>query len=122
METQPKIGKITIAPEVLETTARLTALAVPGVVRLVSPPGMPRLLRHGEAKIEVIGNSVRVTLYVVTEPDVNMLSVGRQIQAEVTRAIQDMIGMTVQSVDIYIEDIAPGSGPEKEAQAPRQRR
>jgi uncharacterized alkaline shock family protein YloU len=106
MEAEPKIGKITIAPEVLETTARLTTLAVPGVARLISPPGMPRLLRHDGVRIEVTGNSVRVKLYVVTEPRVNMLSVGRQIQAEVTRAIRDMIGMEVQSVDVYVEDVA----------------
>ncbi len=106
MEAQPKIGKITVAPEVLETTARLTTLAVPGVARMTSPPGMRRLLRHDGVKIEVIGNSVRVKLYVVTEPHVNMLSIGRQIQAEVTRAIQDMVGMEVQSVDVHIEDVA----------------
>lgn len=111
MEAQPKIGKITIAPEVLETIARLTALAVPGVARLTSPPGVPRLLRHDGVQIEVTGNSVRVKLYVVTEPDVNMLSVGRQIQAEVTRAIQDMVGMEVRSVDVHIEDVAyPSEG------------
>jgi uncharacterized alkaline shock family protein YloU len=110
MEAQPTVGKITIAPEVLETTARLTTLAVPGVARLISPPGMQRLLRHDGVKIEVIENSVRVKLYVVTEPRANMLSVGRQIQAEVTRAIQDMVGMEVQSVDVYIEDVARSSG------------
>jgi len=106
METQPNIGKTTIAPEVLETTARLTALAVPGVARLVPPPGMRRFLRTDGVAIEVIGNSVRVKLYVVTEPDANMLNVGRQIQAEVSRAIQDMVGMEVESVDVHIDDVA----------------
>ena len=106
METQPKIGKITIAPDVLETIARLTALAVPGVARMISPPGMRRLLRHDGVKIEVIGNSVRAKLYITTEPHVNMLNVGRQIQAEVTRAIQDIVGMRVQSIDVHIEDVA----------------
>ncbi len=106
METEPKTGKITIAPEVLETTARLTTLAVPGVASLISPPGMSRLLRHDGVKIEVSGNNVSAKLYVVTEPRVNMLTVGRQIQAEVSRAIQDMIGMQVQSIDVYIEDVA----------------
>ena len=111
MEAQPRIGKITIAPEVLETTARLTTLAVPGVARMASPPGVRRLLRPDGVEIEVSGNSVRVKLYVVTEPDVNMLSVGRQIQAEVTRAIQDMVGMEVRSVDVHIEDVAyPSEG------------
>jgi len=111
METPPKIGKITIAPEVLETTARLTTLAVPGVARVTSPPGMQRLVGADGIKVEVVGNSVRVELYVVTEPDVNMLNVGRQIQAEVARAIQDMVGMEVQSVDVHIEDVSyPAQG------------
>jgi uncharacterized alkaline shock family protein YloU len=106
METEPKMGRITIAPEVLETIARLTTLAVPGVARVTSAPGMRRFLRHDGVKIEVIGNSVRVKLYVVTEPHVSMISVGRQIQAEVTRAIQEIVGMGVQSVDVHIEDVA----------------
>jgi uncharacterized alkaline shock family protein YloU len=111
MEAQPKAGKITIAPEVLETIARLTALAVPGVARLVAPPGMQRILGHDGVRIEVFDNSVRVKLYVVTDPHVNMLSIGRQIQAEVTRAIQDMVGMSVQSIDVHIEDVAyPSEG------------
>jgi uncharacterized alkaline shock family protein YloU len=106
METQPKIGKITIAPEVLETTARLTTLAVPGVARMASPPGMQRLVGTDGVRVEVAGNKVQVKLYIVTEPDVNMLNVGRQIQAEVARAIQDMVGMEVQSVDVHIEDVS----------------
>lgn len=105
MEAQPKIGRITVAPEVLETTARLTTLAVPGVARLISPPGMSRFLRHDGVVIEIAGNRVSVTIYVITEPTANMLSVGRQIQAEVTRAIRDMVGMEVESVDVYIEDV-----------------
>ena len=105
METEAKLGKITIAPEVLETTARLTALAVPGVARLISPLGMRRLLQQDGAQVQVIEDSVRVKLYVVTEPDINMLSVGRQIQAEVTRALQDMVGVAVQAVDVHIEDV-----------------
>jgi uncharacterized alkaline shock family protein YloU len=106
METQPKIGKITVAPEVLETIARLTTLAIPGVVRLATSPGVQRLLRQDGVKIEITGNNVRAEVHVVTEPDANMLSIGRQIQAEVTRAIQNIVGMEVASVDVHIEDVA----------------
>ncbi len=106
MEEQPRIGRITVAPQVLETIARLTTLAVPGVARLVPARGMRRIVRHDGVEIEVSGNSVRVELHIVTEPDVNMLNVSHQIQAEVTRAIQDMVGMEVQSVDVHIEDVA----------------
>jgi uncharacterized alkaline shock family protein YloU len=110
MERQPKIGRITIAPEVLETVARLTTLAVPGVARLAPQPGMRRLLGHDGVKIVVAENTVHAEVYVVTEPDANMLSVGRQIQTEVTRAIQDMVGMAVESVNVYIEDVANPTG------------
>ena len=72
---------------------------------------MRRLLRHDGVEIEVIGNSVRVKLHVVTEPHVSMLSLGHQIQAEVTRAVQDMVGMEVLSIDVHIEDVAyPSEG------------
>ncbi len=110
MEDQPQIGKITVAPQVLETIARLTTLAVPGVARMVSPQGVQRLIRRDGVKLEIVGNNVRVELHIVTDPDVNMLGVSHQIQAEVTRAIQDMVGMGVQSVDVRIEDVTRSSG------------
>jgi uncharacterized alkaline shock family protein YloU len=106
METQPKIGRITIAPEVLETVARLTALAVPGVVRLTTPPGVQRLLGQDGVKTEIAQDRVRADVYVVTRQDVNMLNIGRQIQSEVTRAIHDIVGMEVESVNVHIEDVA----------------
>ena len=111
MEGEPKIGRITVAPEVLETIARLTTLAVPGVARLQSSAGVGRLLRQGGVRIEMVGSSAAIELHVVTEPDINLLRIGHQIQAEVTRAIQDLVGMEVHSVDVYVEDV--GSPPEK---------
>ncbi|MGD2178628.1 MAG: Asp23/Gls24 family envelope stress response protein [Anaerolineae bacterium] len=106
METQASLGKITIAPEVLVTTARLTALAVPGVSRLVSPPGVGRLLAHEGVKVETVDGKVCVKVYVVTEPDVNMLAIGRKIRSEITRALQNMVGVEVGAVDVHIEDVA----------------
>ena len=100
METQPAAGQITIAPEVLET------LAVPGVVRMAPASGVKRLLRHDGVELDIVGNRVSVRLHVVAEPDADMLLVGRRIQAEVARAIRDMVGMDVESIDVHIEDVA----------------
>jgi uncharacterized alkaline shock family protein YloU len=112
MEDGPSRGKITIAPEVIATVARLTALATPGVARMVSPPGVRRLLGIDGVKIDVENEAVRVELHVVAEPGVSMLQIGRKVQSEVTRAIQELVGMTAQSVDVYIEDVASGWSPE----------
>ncbi len=110
MEEQPTSGRITIAPEVLETIARLTTLAVPGVARLV-PPGMRRLLRRRCVDVTVDEeNNVGIVVYLMTESGVNMLNVGRQVQAEVTRAIQDLVGMRVKYVDVHIEDVVSTPG------------
>lgn len=105
-ETTGDIGKITIAPQVLTTTVRLTALAVPGVARLIAPPGVGRLLQGDGVKVEVIDDKVYVKVYLVADPGVNMLSVGRKVRAEVTRALEDMVGVEVEAVDVHIEDVA----------------
>lgn len=113
MEESPTIGKITIDPEVLATIARLTTLAVPGVVRFASPPGIQRLLGVKDGvQTTVREGTVEVNLHIVVEAGRNMLALGRQIQAEVTRAVQDMVGMEVEAVNVYIEDVAPASGSE----------
>jgi len=108
---EEKLGKVIIAPNVLVTIAKLTALSIPGVVRM-SPAwtdSMGRLLRRrapGEGvRIEVEDDTVSVDLYVVVEQGVNMAKLSRDIQAEVSRAIHDMVGMEVKEVNIHIQDV-----------------
>jgi uncharacterized alkaline shock family protein YloU len=108
---EEKLGKVIIAPSVLVTIAKLTALSIPGVVRM--SPGwtdsMGRLLRRrspGEGvKIEVEDDTVSVDLYIVVEQSVDMLKLSQEIQAEVSRAIHDMVGMDVKEVNIHIQDV-----------------
>ena len=107
---EEKLGSVIIAPEVLVTIARLTALSVPGVARM-SPglAGVDRFLKRGAArggaKIEVEEGIVSVALHIIAEPNVNMYQLGQQLQAEVTRAIHDMVGMPVREVNVYIEGV-----------------
>jgi uncharacterized alkaline shock family protein YloU len=102
-------GKTTIAPDVLITIARLTALSVPGVSRLEPDPGdVNRLFKRGlneGVKIEVENNAVYADLYVVLKRDVNVHDVSRTIQSQVARAISEMVGMEVGKINIHIEDI-----------------
>lgn len=108
---EEKLGKVTIAPEVLITIARLTTLSVPGVVRMSTDwmGNVNRLLGRtssgGGVKIEVEDETVTVDLYVIVEPGVNMYNLGQAIQSEVTRAINDMVGVTVRAVNIHIQDV-----------------
>jgi uncharacterized alkaline shock family protein YloU len=105
------LGKVTIAPEVLITIARLTALKVPGVARLDTHimDGVSRVFKRGAnnggVKVQVEGGAVSVELQVIAEHDANMLTLGQQVQAAISRAIREMVGMSVTEVNVYIQDV-----------------
>ena len=104
-------GKVTIAPEVLVTIARLTTLDIPGVHQMCTAwmRDVNRFLGNTGVDdgvwVRVEDGRVSVDLYVVVEHDVSMLQLGRRIQAEVTRAIEEMVGMEVKEVNVHIEDV-----------------
>ncbi len=105
------MGTVRIAPGVLATIARLTALSVPGVSRLCPAPahGVGSLwgVRGPNAgvRVDVVDDAVVIDIYVVAEPEVGMLPLGREVQARVTRAVHDMVGMPVRAVNVFIRDI-----------------
>lgn len=106
-----KLGKVTIAPGVLLTIVRLTALSVPGVTRMSGnlTGSVNRFL--GRAHVDegvsllVEDDMVTVDLHIVVDAEANMLKVGRNIQSEVARAISDMVGMGVKQVNVHIENV-----------------
>jgi uncharacterized alkaline shock family protein YloU len=108
---EKKLGRIIVAPGVLVTIARLTALATPGVVRMSQNwvEGMGRLLKQkaGDHGVEIVveDQSVTADLYIVAQHDVNLLEMSRQLQANVTRAIQEIVGLTVWAVNVHIQDV-----------------
>ena len=102
-------GKTTVSPDVLTTIARLAALGVPGVSRLAPVSGgVNRLFKRGAedgVRIETEENTVYVDLHLVLQENVNIREVSRNVQQNVARAIQEMVGMDVGHVNIHIEDI-----------------
>ncbi len=102
-------GKTTIAPDVLLTIARLTALSVPGVSRLSPiPGGVDRLFKRSGAdgvRISVENNTVYADIYVILQTGVNARDVSRTLQNKISRAISEMVGMEIGRVNIHIEDI-----------------
>ncbi|HEY2979942.1 MAG TPA: Asp23/Gls24 family envelope stress response protein [Anaerolineales bacterium] len=108
-EPSDSTGKTTVAPEVLTTIARLSALSVPGVSRMAPVSGgVNRLFRRGASdgvQIEIQDGMVFADLLLVVKQDVNIREVSRNVQQQVSRALQEMVGMDVGRVDIHIEDI-----------------
>jgi uncharacterized alkaline shock family protein YloU len=109
---RPRTGKVTIAPDVLVTIARLSTLGVSGVARMAPVPvAVDRLFQRHPAdgvRIEIKQQSVLVDLYVVVAQDATVRDVSRNVQAAVARAIKDMVGMNVRAVNVHVEDVAFG--------------
>lgn len=110
-------GHITVEPEVLETIARLTAMEVPGVVR-IAEKDVDRFLGITGSSVVVLvrDGQVTVDLHIIAGPDISLLRLGQAVQYEVTRAIQKMIGMPVQAVNVHIADVVypqPENQPER---------
>lgn len=102
-------GKTTVSPDVLITITRLSALSVPGVSRMAQVPGgVNRLFKRGigdGVRINVHDNLVTANLYLILHNQVNIREVSRNVQQQVARALQEMVGMEVGGIEIHIEDI-----------------
>jgi uncharacterized alkaline shock family protein YloU len=104
------LGKVTIAPNVLVTIVQKTACSVPGVAQLCDNiPGMQRLLGLPTVgrgvRINVVGNRVVADVYLIAKREVDLLRMGQQLQRQVTRAIEHIVGMQVCEINVHIEDI-----------------
>lgn len=104
-------GKVTIAPNVLITIVRQTALEERGVRRLAPLPPKMRGLSAGSGTDEgifvaVTEDGVRAELHVIAEAGSNMLKLGTSLQTHITQALEVMVGMPVAGVDVFIDNVA----------------
>ncbi len=108
-ETSSTTGKTTIAPEVIVSIARLTALSVDGVSKLASiPTDVNRFFKRSVSegiKINVDEGTVYADIYVILQRNFNVREVCHNIQSKVSRAISEMVGMDVGKINIHVEDI-----------------
>jgi uncharacterized alkaline shock family protein YloU len=108
--TERPPGKTTIAPGVLATIIKLTALQVQGVSRLAQVPGSVNTLfqrnRDDGVEITVAENgAVYADLHLILENKTNIRETSKKVQTEVSKAISKMVGMEVGSINVHIEDI-----------------
>ena len=105
------LGVVRVARQVLSTILMNSALQVSGVIRIAQGNDQwSRLLgreipKQGVA-LTVKDNIVSADLYLVVEAGVNIVEVGTAVQGEVAAAIEEMVGMQVREVNVYIQDVA----------------
>ena len=60
---------------------------------------------HDGVRLEVKDNTVYANLYLILKENVNIREVGRNVQHQVARALQEMVSMEIGEIEIHIEDI-----------------
>ncbi len=96
-------GTITISTTVLNTIARLTTLNVPGVSRLGTSGQL--LQANTGTVVKVVNGKVKADIYIIARSDANFYETGQQIQRAIARSIQEIVGMEIQAINVYIQDV-----------------
>lgn len=91
-------GNTTVAPEVIEAIVRMTTNDTDGVNHIYTTSSSTGV------KIKIVDNMVNADVYVVLDQRENTVEVGRELQNKIARAISEMVGMKVGTVDIHVED------------------
>lgn len=114
-ETTGSIGRIEVAPEVLVTIARYAVMGVEGVEQMAQVPAdiarlFQRGLRQDGVLLDLAENKVRFNIYVIMDPHVNLMETSRRIQDTVAEAIDTMVGIPVDAVNVFVEDVHYNKG------------
>ena len=105
------LGVVRVARQVLATIVANAALQIPGVTRIARGGDQwSRLLGREIPKqgipLTVKENTLSADLYLVVTPGSNIVEVGAAVQQEVASAIEEMVGLIVREVNVYIQDVA----------------
>lgn len=89
------------------TVIRQAAQNVPDVASMTSPA--TSMFRRGQGREGIIlgqsENGLKIDIHVVLKHNVNMIETAQAIQSAVSEAVDQIIGVSVSSVDVHIEDI-----------------
>lgn len=106
-------GTVRIAPAVLIQLIELTVNDIPGVLGLTSRKGKKsdeeisgKAFDDGNVRVVVDGDQIDADIAISVAAGTNVSSVSEKIRKDVGLAAGRMLGMTVRSVDIYVDNIA----------------
>ncbi len=114
-EPSKSIGRIEIAPEVLLTIVRKVVLDMKGVREMASIPAdvanfLRRSPRHGGVVLHYKENRLTFDIYLNMDPNVNLRETSRAVQVAVVEAIDKMVGIPVDAVNVHVEDVVYKQG------------
>ncbi len=108
--TKESIGRIEVAPDVLVTIVHYATLRVEGISKMASVPTdaghfFRRNTRHDGVSLVLADDKVSFDIYVTMNPDVNIMETSQKLQTAVSEAIDTMVGIPVQAINVHVEDV-----------------
>lgn len=115
IENAESIGRIEVTPEVLITIVRKTVLDIKGVQEMAPiPADVARFFRRAPRQKGVVlqykNNRLTFDLYLHMDPNVNLRETSRAVQVAVIEAIDKMVGVPVDAVNVHVEDVVYAQG------------
>ena len=106
-----QLGVVRIARQVLSSIVINSALQVPGVMRVAQTNDQWSRFLNREVPKQGIAliikeNTISADLYLVVAAGVNIVEVGTAVQEEVASSLEEMVGMQVHEINVYIQDVA----------------
>jgi uncharacterized alkaline shock family protein YloU len=108
-------GTVRIAPAVLIQLIETTVRSIEGVVAITARKGKKRdeenpgkAFDDGKVRVVVDGDQIDVDIAITLHSGHDVASVAEAIRRDVGVAAGRMLGMTVRSVDIYVDSVATG--------------
>ncbi len=107
-----QLGTTRVANEVVASIAAFAALQVPGVHAMYHPGSQQfdRIVRRSHAhrgvRVEMRDDALHLNLYLVIGSGGNVPEVGAEVQRRVADAIDRMLALRVQEVNVFVSEVA----------------
>lgn len=105
------LGKVQIAPEVIEVITGIAALEVQGISSMRGNFATDVVERFGKkshskgVRVELVKNEIIIDLYVVLEFGVSIPKVAEKLQINVRQTLKNMMALTVTEVNVHVVGI-----------------
>ena len=107
-----RFGSIQIEPEVIALYAGTTAVECFGIVGMAAvsvKDGFARLLKRESLtkgiNVAIRENVISIDFHVIVSYGVSILSVAANLMESVKYKVEDLTGMTVEQINVYVEGV-----------------
>ncbi|MCL6585249.1 MAG: Asp23/Gls24 family envelope stress response protein [Anoxybacillus sp.] len=122
MEQELTLGKVEIAPEVIEVIAGIAASEVEGVAQMRGnfAAGVVERLgkkNHGKGvKVDIREDGVAIDIYCLIQFGVSIPSVAKKVQENIRQALFNMTGLETSEINVHVVGVQFDAGKQEEVE------